>query len=267
MASYFALTIAISWSGLLLIAGPGSLPLTWERFERLGPALYAAIIAGPSLASITLTWLLDGRAGVRALFARLRRWRIDARWYAIALVPAAVLAVVSATMAVASPTFAPDLLAADDKLALVLAVIALSFIIGFFEELGWSGFAVPRLLRRHGAIATALIIGVVWGAWHFPLFWQSDSFTGAMPLAILLVQLFSWLPAFRVLMVWMQQRSGSLLVPILMHVSLIAVQLFFQPTGLDGVPLLLVILVSPVTLWAMVAAVAIATRRRSPAAR
>lgn len=259
VASYFVLTIAISWGLGLLIVGPASLPLTWERFERLGPALYAAIISGPGLASVTMTWLLDGRAGIRALFARLRRWRIGARWYAHALVPVAVVAAVSSTMALVAPTFAPTLPGAE-LLATIPTIIALSFIVAFFEETGWSGFAMPHLRTRHGAVATALIIGVVWGTWHFPLFWQPDSFAGPLPLAILLLQLFSWLPGFRILMVWLQDRTGSLVLPWLMHVGLIAVQLLFQPSevGRGG---LLASLIMPATVWTMVAVVAIVRRR------
>jgi membrane protease YdiL (CAAX protease family) len=73
---------------------------------------------------------------------------------------------------------------------------------GVFEELGWTGFAVPRLRLRHGVVATGLIVGLLWGAWHFPLFSGGD-LSGAVPRAVFLpVQLFSFLPAYRVLIVW-----------------------------------------------------------------
>jgi hypothetical protein len=92
-------------------------------------------------------------------------------------------------------------------------------------------------------------MGVLWGAWHGPLFSKSDSFAGVLPLALLLVQLFSWLPAYRVLMVWAYDRTGSLLVAILMHVSLAATSIIFAPTAISDMQSLTSILVSSVIWW------------------
>jgi hypothetical protein len=93
---------------------------------------------------------------------------------------------------------------------------------GFFEELGWTGFAIPRLRLRFAT-------GLLWGAWHFPLFREGDGFSGMPPLALLVVQLFAWLPAYRVLMVWVYERTGSLLVAMLMQANLSASKLMLQP--------------------------------------
>src|ERR1051326_5650485 len=92
---------------------------------------------------------------------------------------------------------------------LLLAALAGGLLIGVFEELGWTGFVIPRLLPWYGVLATGLLLGAVWGAWHFIMFWERDSFSGALPLALLLVRLFAWLPAYRVLMVWVYDRMGS----------------------------------------------------------
>jgi hypothetical protein len=103
-------------------------------------------------------------------------------------------------------------------------------------------------------------VGVVWGAWYFPLFWERDSFSAALPLALLLVRLFSWLPAYRVLMVLVHDRTGSLLVTMLMHVSLTATSMIVFSAGLSVVQSLTSILVSAVAWWLIVAAVAAANR-------
>ena len=60
------------------------------------------------------------------------------------------------------------------------------------------------------------------GAWHFPAFWRADSFSGALPFAFLLAQLFAWLPAYRVLIVATHDRTASLPVAMLMHASVSA---------------------------------------------
>ena len=74
------------------------------------------------------------------------------------------------------------------------------------EELGWTGFAVPTLLRRmrYGVLSTGLIVGVLWAALHFLVFFWMGRPSGALPLAIFFVSLFAWLPAYRVLVVWAQ---------------------------------------------------------------
>jgi membrane protease YdiL (CAAX protease family) len=124
--------------------------------------------------------------------------------------------------------------------------------------LGSTGFAVPQLRRRYGVLATGLIVGLLWGAWHFPLFSGGD-LSGALPLAVFLpVQLFSFLPAFRVLLVWVNDGTGSLLLVMLMHASLTASTLILQPQEVAGVTAVTFDLVLAAALLAIVAAVAAA---------
>lgn len=72
---YFALTFAISWGGFLLAVSPGGFPGTKEQFGTLFPIVVSAMLAGPSVTSILLTGLVDGRAGFRGLLSRLFIWR------------------------------------------------------------------------------------------------------------------------------------------------------------------------------------------------
>jgi membrane protease YdiL (CAAX protease family) len=53
-----------------------------------------------------------------------------------------------------------------DKLPFLLVGTAPGLLVGFLEELGWTGFAIPRLRLRYGVVITGLIAGVLWGAWH-----------------------------------------------------------------------------------------------------
>jgi membrane protease YdiL (CAAX protease family) len=206
--TYFALVFVISWGGFLVMFGPDSLPLSWERFERLGPLLYLLMLAGPTGASLLLTGLVDGKTGYRELLSRLLKWRVGARWYAVALLATPLLgASANFALSLLSPEFLPGIVTSDDKASLLLAGLAVGLLFGIFEELGWTGFAIPMLRRRYGILATGLIVGVVWGAWHFLLFWESDTFSGVLPLALLLVRLFTWIVAFRVLMVWVYDHT------------------------------------------------------------
>jgi membrane protease YdiL (CAAX protease family) len=258
LPTYFALTFAISWGAILIVVGPGGIPVTTEQSGMLG----LAMLFGPNVAGILLTGLASGRVGLRELLSRLLRWRVGARWYAVAILtaPLSTVAVLLA-LSLLSPEFLPVIVTSDNRATLLLTGIAAGFMVGLFEELGWTGFAVPRLRLRYGIITTGLIVGLLWGAWHFILFWERGSFSGALSLALLLGRLFSWLPAYRVLMVWVYDRTGSLLVAIVMHVSLVASTVIVEPP-LTGGALLTYILVRAAVLWVVVAAVAVANRGR-----
>lgn len=265
LLTYFALAFAVSWGGILLvIGGPGGIPGTREQTEMLLPFVVLAMIAGPSVAGILLTGLVYGRAGLREFLSRVLRWRVGARWYAVALLTTPLLAMaVLVALLPTSPVFLPGIFASDDKASLLLSGIAVGLVAGIFEELGWTGFAVPGLRLRYGVLTTGLIVGLLWGAWHFLVaFWGSGSSSGAFSLPLFLPQFLFYvgvLPAYRVLMVWVYDRTGSLIVAMLMHASLTGSVLFIlMPLAISGVPLLTWYLVLAAALWVVVAAVAVA---------
>jgi membrane protease YdiL (CAAX protease family) len=257
--SYFALAFTLSWGAFLTVVGPCGFLGTKEIPEVLEPFLYVAMVVGPSVAGILMTGLVYGREGLRELLSRLLRWRVGARWYAIALLlaPLSMMAVLFA-LSLTSPVYLPGIFITENKAAVLLSGIAGGLVAGIFEELGWTGFAIPRMRLRYGVLGTGLTVGVLWGAWHFPLFSGSASSSGALlPALYLLVLLFSVLPAFRVLMVWVYDRTESLLVAILMHVSLTASTLILLPLATSGVTAVTYDLVLAAVLWVVVAAVAV----------
>ncbi len=268
VAAYFALTFAISWGGVLALLGPGGVPDGQEAFARVIPYAIAVMLLGPSFAGFFLTALLDGRAGMRAMFARLLHWRVGARWYAVALLlaPLVSLAMLSA-FSLASPVFVPGLITTDDKAGRLAFGLTAALVTGVLEELGWTGFATPRLRARHSILATGLIIGVPWGAWHIigNAFIASGTYAGELSLPTFLVArtlalLVGGLPAYRVLMVWVYDRTGSLIVAMLMHASLTAATLTLEPLAITGTDLLLYDLVSALVWWGIVSVLAVATR-------
>ncbi len=261
--TYYALVFAISWGGILLIVGgPGGIPGSREQVEAMMPLVLVALFAGPSVAGLLTTGLVSGRAGLRELLSRLLRWRVRARWYATALLSAPVL-VTTVLLALSwlSPKFLPGIVTTDNKMALLLFGIGWGLLGGgLLEELGWTGLAVPRLRLRYTAFTTALIVGLLHGAWHFLIaFWAGGSFSGGQWTSYLLGILVFYLgalPAYRVLMVWVYDRTASLLIAMLMHASLSASTLILQPP-LTGAPFLTWNLTLTAILWVVVAAVAL----------
>jgi membrane protease YdiL (CAAX protease family) len=257
---YFVLVFVLSGGGILLIVGPEGFPLHAAQFASFGPLLYAAILAGPCVAGVLMTCIVDGRPGLRHLFARLSRWRVGWTWYAVALLPALLMTATALLLSLVSPDFRPAILDSNGKSGILLAALGPALLVGSFEEIGWTGFAVPHLRLHYSILATGLMVGLVWGGWHFPLFWQPDSFSGALPIVILLTMLFSWLPPFRVLLVWVHDRTQSLPVVMLMHAAVSFVALTVRPEGLTDMRLLASLLVSPTTMWVLLAAVGMANQ-------
>lgn len=268
LLTYYILTFAISWGGILLvIGGPGGIPGTKEQFATQLPALILAMLGGPSVAGILLTGLTGGMTGLRELFARFRRWRVGFRWYAAALLTAPfVMTALPLAISLRFPEFLPGIITKSGKASLLLMGLVAGLMAGIFEELGWTGFAVPRLRRRYGVLATGLIAGGLWGAWHFLInFWSSGSPSGALSLDLLLHSvIFSVgiLPAYRVLMVWVYDRAESLPIVTLMHLSLTAGNVILVPLTITGLTGLIWSLVLAAAMWAVVLGVAAANRGR-----
>jgi membrane protease YdiL (CAAX protease family) len=259
--TYFALAFALSWGAVLIVVG--GIPGPKTQPAGLLPFALLAMFVGPSVAGILLTSLVDGRAGLREARSRLLRWRVGARWYAVAFLtaPLSVMASLFA-LSLLSPAFLPGILTTSDKASLLLFGIVAGLATGFCEELGWTGFAVPRLRLRHGLFTSGLFVGLLWGAWHFLVnLWGSDTSSGGLSLALFLPAiLFTFLPAYRVLMVWVYDRTGSLLVAMLMHASLVAFWLISTPLAIAGVAIVTWYLVWAAVLWVVVAAVAVTNR-------
>ena len=249
--TYFALTFIFTWGSIFLVVGSIGFPISREQIELAGPLVYVGMLIGPSLAGILMIGLADGRAGYQMLFSRLGKWRVGIRWYAIALltVPIIVLTILY-LLSLANREFLPAITSAEDKVPLIVTGVVMGLFVGFFEELGWTGFVVPRLRQRYGLLATGLIVGLLWGAWHYPPFSPSGSDAdGLHPAVYLSVLLFSFLPAYRVLLVWIFDRTQSLLLVVLMHAPLSASQLILIPPTLSGMKLVTYDLIFGAALW------------------
>jgi membrane protease YdiL (CAAX protease family) len=267
--SYYVLAFALSWGGVLLviIAGGSSIPATPEQFQRLIPFMIPALYLGPATAGLLMPGLVDGRAGYGELLARLLRWRVGAGWYAVALLTAPlVFTATGLALALTSPVHLPAILTTSDRASLLLIGTLPALLVGLFEEVGWTGFAIPQLRRRYGVLSTGLIAGVLWGAWHILTndIWGAGTVVGDLPLGLYLTLmgvsfLVGQLPAFRVLMVWVYDRTGSLLLAVLMHASLTASTWLLAAAGLTGALILINSFAITAGMWLAVAAVALAT--------
>jgi membrane protease YdiL (CAAX protease family) len=157
LLSYFAIAFGLSWGGIGCVLAATGFNLAMPRPIET-TLFFVAMLLGPSVSGLILTARLDGRRGLRELCLRLLRWRIDFRWYAVALltVPLLLLAVLWSLSAVAGPAYQPHFQG---------ALLAAGLIAGSFEEIGWTGFVTPRLLAHHGVGKAGMRLGLVWALW------------------------------------------------------------------------------------------------------
>lgn len=258
---YFVLTFVISWGGVLILGSPYGMPTTSTQFEELYPIVFLPYLLGPLLSSLILISFVDGKAGFQRLWARLIKWRVNFKWYAVAVLLAPLSALgILALLSLISPDYLPAVFRAQDKGSLLLTGIAVGvFGGGLMEEPGWTGFAIPRLRERLSVTKTGLLVGFLWGLWHFlPTYWGSGDASGTLSPGLLLPPLFFYiavLPAYRLLMVWVFDRTESLLVVVLMHASLTASTLFILAPSVTGRSLFLYYLILAILLWVIAAAV------------
>jgi membrane protease YdiL (CAAX protease family) len=219
---FYVLTYAIAW---LIWA-----PLVILRDSIPGPVGLLLNLVGalvPSTLGLVFIGLLRGKTGVRRVLRRLVHGRLGFRWYlaALALTMVAPLAVgVSILIGGATPVV-------DNTILGVLFLFAFHIFPGtaMGEELGWRGFVLPRMQARHSALKASLVVGILWGCWHLPL-WLTGreshpiSLFGPFVVAVIASSVvYSWL---------YNNTGGSLLIVVLYHAaSNLPITVLIAPMG------------------------------------
>jgi membrane protease YdiL (CAAX protease family) len=250
---YFALTFAISWGTVLAAVGTGGFPGSEADFSRLIAPVVAAMLLGPSIAGIALTLFVGGRPGWSQYLTRFKS-SIPARSLFWALLAPVTVVAVLLLLSISSPVFTPGVATASNPVAHVLLGIVTGISAGVFEELGWTGFAVPALRKRFSSFTTGLFVGLFWGAWHLlVVWWGSTATSGGLSMAIYLPAMcFSFLPPYRILMVRLHDQTKSLPFAMLLHGILTASVRIFDPIGIFGPAIIEYNLALGAALWVIV---------------
>ena len=192
-----------------------------------GILMFPAMLVGPSFTSILLTRLIDGPAGLRDLFARMRRFRLSAPWYAAPLIPPVVVTTLLLLLkAFISPVYAPNRF----WLGLAFGIPA-----GFFEEIGWTSFAFPKMCLKLPPLRAAIVLGLLWGLWHAPVI----NFLGtAVPHGTYWPHFFvaftAAMTAMRVLISWLYAHTKSIPLAQVMHACSTGSLVVFSPPGVSS---------------------------------
>lgn len=210
LRTFVALTFGLSW-GLAWVS-------TIVEPAVLSEALYALCGFGPSLAALITVRIWDGRAGLGNWLLRCLMWRLRFGWYLLAFLAPPLVMLGALGLHVAMGGAVPSSPAVSDP-SLIVSTFALILLIGgpFSEEFGWRGYALPVLAGRFGWRAASLIIGVVWGLWHAPLFFIPGAPQAEMPPLLFLTGTIGMSVAFSRLAV---NTGFSVLPAIVLHWSI-----------------------------------------------
>lgn len=198
LATFFAISYVTFFGGFALLAAfPGAIP----------EALWFLFIWGTALGALFVVAMTEGWAGVKTWAGRIARWRIGLIWYVVALclTPLMRLAAFGLNLALGAPV--PPAEAWGGWAEVPGAFIFIFLTIGIGEELGFRGYALPKLMERYSPLVAALILGALRVIWHVPLFLAGDS------LWVVLMVLFG-----DVIFAWVFVNTrGSVLLAILLH--------------------------------------------------
>jgi len=219
---FFLLAYVFTWSnwlpqaltsrGIVSIQVPGAVTI----LSGYGPALAAIIVAS----------LAYGKQGLRELFGRLLKWRVGIQWYLIALFLPVFIKFLAISINNWTGGTSPDFSAAGfpfgpaetplwQKVVILFLVFTLGFD-GLGEEIGWRGFALPKLLESRSALLSSLILGALWAIWHFPYALTPGTFLSELPLHWFFINLL----ALSVIYTWIfKNTNGSLLLVLLFHAA------------------------------------------------
>ncbi|MGZ9166192.1 MAG: CPBP family glutamic-type intramembrane protease, partial [Anaerolineales bacterium] len=147
-------------------------------------------------------------------------------WYLIALFMPAFVILLAISINKWTGGASPDFSVAgfpfgpvDTPLWQKVLILLLVFILGFDglgEEIGWRGFALPKLLESRSPLVSSLILGALWAIWHFPYALTKGTFLSEVPLHWFFINLL----AVSVIYTWIFiNTNGSLLLALLFHAA------------------------------------------------
>jgi membrane protease YdiL (CAAX protease family) len=207
---FFLLTFAITWGfGALAIFLPAQFQALFGELTDTSP-MYFLAVAAPTISATLVTFARDGWTGLGSLYGRLVHWRFGL-WYTLVLLGIPAVGWIAARIIGASP-----LKEANTTAEFLLLMFYILTTGPLCEELGWRGFALPRLLNRFSPFTASLILGVIWGVWHLPSF-----FVGGMEQNAMSIPLFLFNALFlSIFVTWVfLHTGGSVLIAVLIHFS------------------------------------------------
>jgi len=212
LPGYLVLTFTWSW------ACWGFSPAIKPHLPWLATLLMFAGSFGPSLAALVVVASTRKWLGLRAWLWRCLRWRIGWAWCVFALLlPLALMSIAAGLHIAMGGAIATSPASGHWRMTFVNLPLILLLGGPMGEEFGWRGYALPVLQKRWGWRTASLVLGLVWGMWHLPLFFIDGTSQAHIPLALFLLSVV----AMSVLFAWLVQRTaGSVVAALVLHTAI-----------------------------------------------
>jgi membrane protease YdiL (CAAX protease family) len=210
---FFSLTYVASWScfAVAAVLAGGKASSSPGLAVLAGPLFLLGTFA-PAFVALALTARAGGRASVLALLRQMLNWRVGWRWYAFAAgYMAAIKIAVALVYRIVTggwPAFG------HEPFYIILAAMILSTPVQAGEEIGWRGYALPRLAERLGLARASLLLGVIWACWHLPFFFIPGADKSGQSFPVYLLQVTA-LSVAAACLYW--RTHTSLLLVMLLH--------------------------------------------------
>jgi len=210
LAIYFVLAFGVAWIGSFVLVGPKFFAGEEILFDDIG-LMAIAMLIGPFFAGLLMTFLVDGKLGLKELFVKMANYKVNWRWYLPLLIFPCLLLVVAVLLSI---FVSPELTPTFAVLGLIGGPMA-----GLLEETGWTGFAYPKMKGKSSPLSISIYFGVIHAVWHVVAsflgsynnlgdYWLLYFFGSSLHIV-----------ALRVLIVWVYTNTESVLLAILMHAS------------------------------------------------
>jgi membrane protease YdiL (CAAX protease family) len=210
LIAYFAITYLITFSVdfAFIYLSPGQPLQPWSVVWFFG-------IFSPSISALVVTGITAGMSGIQQLLKGFTRWKPGMRWYfaaAFLFLGPVVIALIYLALGHENP----GPVSGTTTASMAGTILFTLFSGPIAEELGWRGFALPRLQKKYNALVSSLILGVIWTCWHIPLFFVTGATQMSIPFPIYLVLVLT----ITVYLTWLYNNTrGSLIITILGHFS------------------------------------------------
>jgi membrane protease YdiL (CAAX protease family) len=215
LITFFLLAFGFSWLFWLpaVLTSRGSLSVVLPNFAWVVIGAH-----GPLFAAGVLTYRAGGWKALRQLISSGFRLRMPAVWWLVILLLPGVLSGAAVWLNVVLNGYRPDTTLWSQPWMIAPTFLFLFFLGGSFqEEFGWRGYALPRLLRLWNPLLASLFLGVLWGAWHLPLFFISGVSQSFMPFSIFLLLTI----AFSIFFTWFYRKTDrNLFSALLFHTAI-----------------------------------------------
>jgi membrane protease YdiL (CAAX protease family) len=221
-SAYFIITFTISWLGAFILIAP-KLFNNQAISTTDGILMFPVMIVGPVCACIILTKMSEGKTGIRNLLSRMSKWKVPVKWYLIALItpPLLILITLIFLKSWVSSAYTPNFFA----FGFLFGIPA-----GFLEEIGWTGYAFPKMRLKHNFINSSVLLGFIWGLWHLPVI---DFLGAASPhgkyLIFFAVSFIAAMAAIRVIISWIYSKTNSIILAQFMHMVSTSSLVIFGP--------------------------------------